>query len=480
MTIIKYKLFGFLLAAMLAFTACSDFEDMNIDPNKPTKVPTSALLTQAQANLVYNFYGEIGQLGAQYVQYFAQLDYPDKSNYADDGISSFASIYLGGLTDLKEIIKLNEDEKTKDELVQFGDNNNQVAVAKILSAWAYQNISDVWGDIPHSESINDEILTPKYDTQEAIYDDLIAELTAAQALINTAPKVGLQGDLIFDGNMAMWDAFAESLKIRMVMRLSEVNSAKAKTLIQAADFNKAFSSADHYAHFEHLATQDEGNPLYIDNEVNAGADYFAVANTFVDALKAVDDPRLTVFANPAENSGLYVGHTYGIEGVGVDGDVSMPGDAYAAQTAPSVIMNAAEILLLKAEAIQRGYITGDAAQTYAQAIRVSMEYNGIGPTEAEDYLAQDAVKYDATEWKMKIGQQLWFNLYNQGLESWAEWRRLGEPALSPGPAAVISTIPTRRAYTSAEYATNGENIEAAVARLASGKDLFTEKVWWDK
>lgn len=480
MKITNYKWGALFFLLLVIGAACDNFEEMNQDPNKPIDVPTSALLTQAQANLVYNLNGEIAQLGAQYVQYFAQLDYTEKSNYADDGISSFNGIYTGGLTDLTEIIRLNESEKTRATVLKSGDNENQIAVAKILMAWAYQNITDVWGDIPYSEAIKDEILRPEYDTQEAIYDGLIGDLNSAQSMIKTSPSIALQGDLIFDGDIEMWDAFAESLKIRIALRLTEVNDTKAKSLIAGVDFVKAFSTATDYAHFNHLATEDEANPLYIDNVVNIGADYFACANTFIDVLNEWDDPRVVAFANAAENSGLYVGQPYGISGQGSDVDVSLPGDKYAAQTAPSILMTAAEILFAKAEAIQRGYISGDAASAYNEAIRVSFLYNGIDEDELAAYLAQDGVKYNAANWKELIGTQKWICLFAQGIQGWAEWRRLDYPVLSPGPAAVISSIPCRRAYTSTEYATNGENVAEAVARLASGKDLFTEKMWWDK
>ncbi|MCU4156290.1 SusD/RagB family nutrient-binding outer membrane lipoprotein [Carboxylicivirga sp. A043] len=468
-----------IVAALL--TACRDFEEMNYDPNKTSEVPTSALLTQAQANLVYNLNGEIAQLGAQYVQYFAQLDYPDKSNYLDEGVSSFNGIYLGGLTDLKEIISLNTEDLSKERVSQFGDNNNQIAVAKILSVWAYHSMTDVWGDLPYYQAISPDYLMPVYDTQSDVYDGLLSELNDAQALIDTDPVYELKGDLIFDGAMAKWDAFAESLKIRMAMRLTEVDDAKAKTLLQGVSFDNAFSTSSDYAHFVHLATEAEGNPLWIDNEVSAGGDYFACANTFIDVLNAVSDPRIGAFANPTANSGAYVGMVYGQEEAGNADDVSMPGDQYASQTAPTILMTAAEILFAKAEAIQRGYITGDAEAVYEQAIRVSMEYNGVGEADITTYLAQAEVQYDASNWRESIGVQKWIALFNQGIQGWAEWRRLDYPVLSPGAGASPSaTIPRRRAYSSNEYTTNRLNVEAAVARFSSGKDTFNERVWWDK
>lgn len=475
-----YKWLSFLLIGAFFISSCSKFEEMNVNPNEPADVPTSALLTQAQYNLVDNLNGELAQLGAQYVQYFAQLDYPYKSYYAEDGVSSFSVIYRGGLNDLNEIIKLNEDELTRDDKKKYGDIENQIAVAKILTAWAFQNVTDIWGDIPYSEALKEDIILPKFDTQESIYDDLIVQLNAAQSMINLSPDVELKGDMIFDGDMSMWDAFAESLKIRIAMRLSEVDDTKAGNLIANADFNKAFSNSSHYAHFSHLATESEANPLYIDNFVAVGGDYFACANTIIDALIAVNDPRVATYANLSANGGTYVGHPYGEDITGTDADVSMPGDMYGGQTAPSILMTAAEILLIKAEAIQRGYIAGDAAQTYNDAITASMEYNGINAGAITTYLAQPEIQYNATNWRQLIGTQKWFALFNQGIQAWAEFRRLDEPALAVAPAATIGVIPTRRAYSTEEYSTNNKNVTEAVARLATGEDVYTEKVWWDK
>ena len=477
MRFINYKLFSFLVISAMLITSCSKFEEMNVDPNKPTNVPTSGLLTQAEANLVYNFNGELSQLGEQYVQHLTQIDYVEKSNYNDDGISSFSGIYRAGLNDLKDIIRLNSDEELAKDVVKYGDNINQIAVAKILTVWAYHNMTDVWGDIPYSEALNDEILTPKYDTQEEIYDALIAELDDVISSINIAPTIDLQGDLIYNGDMTMWKKFATSLRLRIAMRLSEVNDSKANSLINDDDFTNAFTSASDYARFAHLATDAEANPLYIDNVVIAGADNFAVANTLIDAMQALNDPRVPMYANPAVNSGNYVGLTYGVGGN--SDDVSLPGDMYASQTAPSILMTAAEVLFIKAEAAQRGYISGDAAQFYNDAITASMEYNGVSSIDIADYLAQPEVQYDPTNWKKSIGTQKWIALYNVGIQAWAEWRRLSFPVLALAPAATPSKIPRRRAYPSEEYSTNKENVEEAVTRLG-GKDLFTERVWWDK
>lgn len=483
MKALKYKWLTFLLALGIMINSCSHFEEMNISPNQPSNVPTSALLTQAQYSLVANLFGEISQLGAQYIQYFSQLTYPEKSFYAGNENSDFSAIYQGGIKDLEEIIRLNQDDLTKADKRKYGDNENQIAVAKIMQAWAYHSVTDIWGDVPFSESLKSEIIAPKYDTQEEIYDGLITLLQEAQNMINKSPSVSLKGDQIFNGDMDQWDSFAESLIIRIAMRMSESNSAKASQYIQNADFSKAFNTSAHKAQFVHLETEAEANPLYYDNVIDPQNDYFACSNVLIDTLLYLNDPRISSYANTAVSSGTYVGHPYGRNIVGVDVDVSLPGDKYAGQTAPSILMTAAEILFIRAEAAQRGYIAGgatSAAQYYQDAIRASMEYNGVSSVDIDDYLAQSTVQYDAANWRQLIGLQKWIALYNQGVQAWSEWRRLDYPDLKLAPDAVTTMIPRRRAYPTYEYSTNKANVELAVDRLATKEDKFTEKVWWDK
>ncbi|MEN8251085.1 MAG: SusD/RagB family nutrient-binding outer membrane lipoprotein [Bacteroidota bacterium] len=474
MKLLNIKRVAIFSLALLSFASCSHFEDMNKDPNQATEVPTSALLTQAQFNLVSNLDGEVGQLGAQYAQFYSQTDYTDKSNYSDDGVSSFNSIYRGGLRDLKEIIILNQNNA--DDYLEFGDNNHQIAVAKILMAWAFHSVSDVWGDIPYSQAVNDDYITPKYDTQEAIYEGLIKDLNDAQDLINApTSSVSLKGDLIFDGDMTKWDQFAESLKVRIAMRLTEIDEDKAKSIISSIDFTKATSNQA--VEFGHLDTDSEANPIYRDNIVNAGGDYFVPSNTVIDFLINTSDPRLETYAEPAATSGTYVGLTYGLVESSNKDDFSPLSEKYAGKTAPSIIMTSSEILFAKAEAIERNYIAGNADVEFNAAIRASMEYNNVDSDKIDAYMA--TITYDAANWREEIATQKWIALFGQGIQAWAEWRRLDFPVLTPGPGASISTIPRRRAYNTNEYSTNLENVTEAVKRLESGNDLYTERIWWD-
>ncbi|GAA4821473.1 SusD/RagB family nutrient-binding outer membrane lipoprotein [Algivirga pacifica] len=484
MRFLKYSIRTAALAAAVSISSCDHFEELNVNPNKASEVSTAGLLAQSQANIVYNVFGELGQLGAQYTQQLSQIEYPEKSHYDDAGSSGYSSIYTGGLADAQEIINIVDAERTMDAARKYGDIENQKAVAMILKAWAFHNATDVWGDLPYSEALKGDegILLPKFDTQEEIYAGLQADLDEAIALINETPNVAIPADydLIMGGDMTMWKKFAKSLKLRIAMRLSDVDEAAAKAVINDAAFSGVLEAGDVIS-FEHLSTNNEANPLYIDNVVNTGADNFAISDVIVDKMLMMNDPRLAVYAAPTVNdASVYAGFPYGkdrtfITGLSSD-DYSMVSEAFGGQTAPSIIMTGAEVLFIKAEAAQRGYISGSAAAYYEEAVSASLSENGVDKADADAYLA--TVPYDASDWKMVLGTQKWLALFNQGIQAWSEFRRLDAPMLSPAEASSISQIPTRRAYSSGPYSSNAENVEAAAARLQGGDD-FTSRVWWD-
>jgi hypothetical protein len=161
---------------------------------------------------------------------------------------------------------------------------------------------------------------------------------------------------------------------------------------------------------------------------------------------------------------------------------SKVGDAFTAAEAPGVLMTYAEVLFFKAEAIARGFVTGDAKAEYENGIRASMNQHGFTGAAVDEYIAQPSVAYNAANFgKQSIGEQKWIALFGQGVEAWSEWRRLDSPQLrvAANPAgAAAGKIPVRFRYPANEQSTNAANRAAAVAR--QGADLLTTKVWWDK
>ena len=484
-----HKLYQYILclSLIMLFTHCDDgFEEMNQDPNNPTFVPTSYLLAGAQTNLMEELFGlynesfKLNLLGMRYMQHWSSTLYTDTDRYVTIE-EDFTPVYFKGLRDLEEVIRLNTDEETVGEASMSGPAVNQIAVSRILKAYAYHNLTDIWGDIPYSEALlGSENSSPIYDTQEQIYNSLLTELDEAYTQIDEGAGA-IEGDLIYGGDMAKWKLFAQSLRLRLGMRLSEVDPAKAQTIVQDALTKGVFMSNADNALFNYNEQVPFVNPWY--NEFELETITLAVTNTMVDRLKELNDPRLPAFAEPADALGEYIGMPYGVNaavaGSIKNEEVSLPSDNVITPTFPAMLQTYTEVLFLQAEAAARGWAGGNAEQLYDAAITASMEQWGIAEADIAAYLAQPEIAYDAANFQKSIGDQKWLALYMQGMESWAEWRRLDYPELQAAPdAAAGRDIPRRKGYPLTEITLNKTHYEEAIQR--QGPDLMSTRVWWDQ
>lgn len=493
-----------LTGVILAMSACEDFEEMNTNPNQPPVVPTAALLTSAQKQLMDHIWDEWhnGRFGMLYAQYWAANEYTDESRYQlRQGVNDNYWLYYyagrdasltgdpngGGLRDLQEIIRLNEERPQ--DFAAYGDTENQIAIARIMKAWIFQIITDIWGDVPYTEALQgSDAVSPAYTPQSEIYADLLKELTEASNMINVEESGFATGDLIYDGDMAKWKKFANSLKLRVAIRMADREPAMAATAIQEAVTAGVFESNDDNALLRYVDAVPNNNPLNEDRKTRAD---FAVSEPLIDLLKKYNDPRLDNYAAPNAN-GEYVGLTYGLTqaqaGAIPNSAVSQPSEEVLAPDAPGVYIDYAEVLFTLAEAVARGFISGDAAGYYNEAIEASMEFwanlggEAVDPTVVQNYYTTIA-PYDPANWRQSIGEQKWLALYMQGIQGWTEWRRLDftgvlePPAAGPlvdvGPAG----IPLRVTYPVSEQRLNRASYDEAVSR--QGGDNLGTRVWWD-
>lgn len=491
----------FIAFFAVVIAGCDDFGSMNVDPNNAQEAQPDLLLTYAERS-VGAYVGSVN--GALYVQYFAETQYTDASTYSSVNFS-FASgytpvtnppdedinAYSGPLHNLQEIIDLNTNEETRSSqrVQSAGSNANQIAVARILRAYLYHTMTDRWGYIPYSEALQGEDdFTPSYDSQEAIYQDLLTELSEAVEQIDDG--AGPTGDYIFEGDMGRWEAFANTLRMRIALRLSERNPAGIDYVQHFTDAYNA-GPIEQDVMYPYLADANNENPWF--NRFRTRTDY-AISNTLSDTMKAVDDQRLLVYADPAPNYNDEDGQIefsdinpmpYGVSadsaGNITNAEVSFPGQAIRDQDAPLPIMTMAELQFMIAEAIERGWIAGDAAQEYYDGIQASWEqWDVYDEGDFTTYILDPDVAYTSADWEQKIGFQKWIALFPQGYEAWAEWRRLGNPELEPAPAAVNNSgeIPVRQGYPGDESELNSENYQQAVEaqNIVTGLD---EPVWWD-
>ena len=482
-----------LLACLLlwSLTACiEDFEEINTNPNSPVEVPPSYLITQAERNLVDLVLGEgftgIGTFASHYVQHLSQKQYTDVTRY-DDVPTSFYPFYTGGLQDLENVVQLNTDPATREVITLYGANENQIALARIMQSWTYLSMTDFWGDIPYSEALKGlDNLNPRYDTQETIYRGVVDSLVKFGDMIIPG---GVEGDIIYGGNMDQWRKFANSIILRAGIRMSDVAPELGREWVNLALSRGVLEGNADNAQLEYITGGEFANNTFYTDAITR-FDY-AISLPLVNFLEARNDPRLMVYAQPTLASSttdtlLYVGMPYGITqgeaGAIPTATVSRPGLAFTDADAPAVLLTYSEVLFNQAEAAARGWIDGDAEALYRAAITASMNQYGISNQAAIDaYLAQPNVVYNGTNVEQSIGEQKWVALYFQGMEAWSEWRRLNYPRLTPAPNAIrIKTIPTRRGYPDNEFSLNQANyLEALQRQFGTDEDPLDGRVWWD-
>ena len=463
-----------LVAGLLCFVSysCKDITDVNVDPNNPVEVPASLLNAQIQYKLNNTITSRLlnGQWGMLMVQYWMEIYLPVHSRYAVNGHSfnlPFTDIYTNVLNE----IKLAKAIVLADEGLGAGMKANQIASLDVMEVYAYHTLTDLFGAIPYAQALQPlDFSSPAYDSQEQVYQGIISTLQQAINSIDTNSPGFITGDQIYAGNMEHWKRFANSLLLRIAMRMSNVDEATARSVISGIS-GGFIEHNDQNAIYIFDANAEVANPLYID-AVLYGRDDFVVTDELITKLEDLEDPRLPAYA--AFNiSGEYVGMPYG-EAPDFPPAISRPNPAVRAIDAPSVLMDAAETHFLLAEAYQRGILSGSAADAYDRGVAASMEFWGI--TDASvigNYLDTNA--YDAANWDQSIGVQKWLAFYMNGVQAWAEWRRLDYPQLVAPHSAVIDVIPVRLPYPIDEQTRNA----AALSAVTSDPDDLSTKMWWD-
>ncbi|HKJ03598.1 MAG TPA: SusD/RagB family nutrient-binding outer membrane lipoprotein [Longimicrobiales bacterium] len=462
-----------VLAAALG--ACGDgLTDLNINPNEPVGVGAEFLLPSAIVSGAERLHGSTLNMDmvGLWVQHYAEHRYTieDRFEITDGAVSGhWTNLYAGPLRNLYEVV-----EKGKET-----DRANVVAVGTILQGWLFQAVTDLWGDAGYSQALLGRDSPPDmavaYDTQEAIYGGLLASLEAAVAMISPAGPTISQGDLIYQGNMDQWRKFANSLRLRVAIRLSEVDAATASSAFASALSAGVFTSS-----------ADDAMVRFVDNGVDVhpifgyerNRDDHSISATLVDTLKSLSDPRLSIYARPNQ-AGEYVGTKNGDQTDPPLTQVSRIGTYFSSAATPAIIMSFAEVLFLQAEAAERGWIPGDAAELYRQAITAAMGQLGVSAGDIEAYLAQSRVQYQGGQaGREQIWLQKWLALFGNGPEAYAEWRRTGIPRLRAGPDALNGgLIPVRLPYPDRERSLNREAVEAAIARQDGA--TLSSPVWWD-
>lgn len=479
------KLIIFLTVLLVLGTSCEDFLAVNEkNPNSASAVPANLILPAALNStasiftnpdnflFIYVWHGCFA-ISATYVQPTSLTQYNLlNSSYQDNWRYSY--INLQNYDYIDKVSSGTTDVYYK-------------AIAKIMKAYVFQNLVDMYGNIPYTKALKTDegILKPEYDDQKVIYEDLVLQLDIAMNLIKDAPadatEVG-DYDIVYKGDMKLWWKFANTIKLRILINQSGMSGRNAYITTALAtqpatkdDFLGAGEGA--MLNPGYVKSEDKMNPFWAnfykqdDNPATDGFGYWAANQNACDFLDNNNDPRkLRLFTANPEGSTTILGNYFGALLLNPGPATSTIGSGLLKafdQDAP--LMTDFESLFLQAEAVQRTYITGDAKELYQSAVSQSIISMG-GPegnaSAAAAYLAQDAkqlVNFDIAGDKLKtIISQKWLALIgNSPTTIWTDYRRTGFPdfiTFSKDPSRKADIPPVRLLYPETEISTNNENV----------------------
>ncbi len=468
----------FLFASLVALASCTqDFEEINTNTNQPETVIPDMILPY----LIYSGV-DTGPLGSIVTQHFAVRDWQVGLGRYDWWSTPYWDYSL--LRNVNNMIM--EAEKL--------EHDNFKGIALIFKAYLFSRTTDAVGDIPYSEALKGKEgeYTPVYDTQESVYTNLLAELETANSLLDVK-GAALGGDILYDGNILKWKKFANSLQLRLLMRVSDKKTdarAKIKTIVDNPSKYPIFESNDDMAALTYLADAPNRYPNY--NATGYDAGEVVLGKPLVDTMTIYNDPRLPVIARPTAASvdagnPMYAGVPCGMskeEAIAYNGGIenqSLVSQRYNRQpnTEKGIYMAYSELQFILAEAAQKGWIGGSAETYYLNGIRGSFEYYGVAD-QYSAYVAGPSVKFNAANSLLQIGVQKWMAFFfNNGYEVFFDWRRTHIPALDPGKGNLNGgKIPVRWKYPDSEQNFNNENYKAALDR--QGADNTNTPIWLTK
>jgi hypothetical protein len=483
-----------LIAVFLVFSSCGKLDDLNKNTKDASETPGETLFTSAQKNLFdqmvnSNVNNNIFRL---IDQYWTETTYTDESNYdlitrtiPDNHWDIFYRTILKNLVESAKVLNSTPLPPSGPETA--ATKQNKLAMVEILTVYSWSVMVETFGDIPYSEAFDVNNTSPAYDDATTIYKDLIKRLSAAISnLDQSQPSTFEKADNMYHGDVTSWYKFANSLKLKMGMIISDADAAYAKTVVEAAAPNVFKSNADN-AKVVYLSAQPNANPIYVDLVASARHD-FVPTSIIVDLMNSLDDPRLPAYFTTVDTSTelgvIKLAYVGGVNGASNDFTAySHVADAIQEPTFEGTILDYPEVEFFLAEAVERGFsIGGNAQEHYDKAITASLKYWGEVPDSTiTKYLAKPDVAYSTASgnYKEKIGRQKWLALYNRGFEAWTEWRRFDYPLLvAPPDNQTNGIVPVRLTYPISEQTLNGASYRAASAKI--GGDEVGTKLFFDK
>jgi len=502
-----------LLALFLVGGCTGDFEEINTDKRVLAEIDVATIgnvyASTQYDGLMSGWAFQISQnlfsdLYSQYYSNWQTKFQTDRNVLNRDWLgAAWGSFYSTAAKNMEVIL-----EKTDPVLVPGLEK--QYALAQIWKVFMYQRITDYWGPIPYS-AVNNGEETVSYDGQQEIYTDFIALLDAATTMLASYTGENAFGtnDQIYGGEVDKWITFANTLRLRVALRISKVNPSLAQAQAEKAAAAGVMESNDDNAVFQTSQGDGGWNPLPIMLPWNE----FRMSASMESVLKGYADPRLSAYFRPAVTTGLYTGMRNGLTVAQISEPQrhydnlstmaerwSTPGNEF---TTPIEVILASEAYFLRAEGALKGWNMGiTPEEAYNKGIEMSLSYWGADAAAIAAYQQSSAtpvgvsdfnsppmttipVKFGASadEQLEQIITQKWIALFPDGWEAWGDIRRLELPNLYPimnsdNPDVPVGSIMRRVGYVPNEFATNQAAVDDAITKLG-GPDIASTRLWWD-
>ncbi|MDR0508165.1 MAG: SusD/RagB family nutrient-binding outer membrane lipoprotein [Dysgonamonadaceae bacterium] len=529
------KYINYLAAAFtLLAVSCVDFDKLNENPTQSPnmdpnlQIPTIELLQSNQTDNWHRFLIYPGGFMNQWTQDWATIEYGGKGQKSDAYFSLYWDMYYSGIGGTPGIIKEVVDltERTRD----IPEYTNIHAMARILKVENFLRLTDIYGDIPYFDAAKayySGIFRPKYDTQEMIFDDFFKELKeAAASLSANYPKA--TADLYYSGDVDLWRKFANSLRLRIAMRLIKVDPARAKVEVQSAVNDGVFTSNSDICYLKHENVKESvgasaGNGL-ANILLKDKSSTFRLTRELIGTMEDLGDPRLLYYGssylednvrteitpqlyayygtykelvNPAQifNYDMVTGAksaiTINVNGVETEVpwllQLMQPSKVITNYGSPYIHLSYAEVEFLQAEAVVKGFIAGNAQDHFKKGMEAAVNQWSLFDVKVPaDAAANYSAKNPLQSGKEleQIGTQLWILNVLDPVETWSNWRRMEQPNIQfynnyPTVNQSNGKTPRRIPYPVSEQKNNYDEWKTAVDRLG-GTDDWLSRMWWDK
>lgn len=505
------KIFWVLITiSVLAGSGCKkDYLDVNTNPNQSTSADPSLVLPAALASTVAQSYPgsavHSGWMGSWAISGSYAISSTDFSTYkmTTDFADGLWQAAYDNLEDYQYIIS-----KASTTSQPFLEGS-----ARIMKSYQFHHLVDLWNDVPYADALKGVLsLRPTYSKGMDIYDSLFNDISKGINLVKSAgTTVKAQSDIMFGGDKTLWIQFANTLRLRLLLRMSEMATKPAffqPNLDLAKSESGGFLTTDALVQPGYVNSTGKGNPFWqrfydlSGGQISSFGDFWAPHVFAVDFYKSNNDPRIGREYSPVKNTAnTFVGSTLGApNGNPTNGNYSLFGPGVlSGPAAPAVMMLAAESYFLQAEAVAVGYLSGDAATLYHQGITESFRYLGVS-----DYANAAMTYYSQTgntvvdfttagtilQKQSIILRQKWAALNSiSSFEAYTDYRRfdylhtgtppyqgpLGNTPLSVSPYIDIVKIPLRYKYPTSEFSKNPDNVGAE-----GSIDHQVNKIWWMK